>query len=717
MYGTNQERRNAIDTIKRTVPITNYLEKNRSGGYICPFCGSGGHGSGSTSAVKVYRETNTAACFSANCDPSPRYYDVIAVYMQRYGKGFNDACSDLIQTTGTDYNFTPRERSTAAGDFKKDPPPEKTPAALFAGTEPRPDYTAYLEECRERITDPAALAYLKRRGISIETAIKYGIGFDPEADPANAPGGQGVKRHKTPRVIFPTSTDYEGRRTDGESDYKSLCPAGSGKGFFNIDALKGKDPVFICEGLFDALAILEAGYQATAISSASNTARLLEHLEGHRPAGPLVIVPDNDEAGRKAADRLENGFKALKIPYFRESTIEGLKDFNDYWIASPDEMKIELRDAAELARKEAAHSIRPDNTRDYIARYMAGEIERFNEVAKTGFKDLDDKTRGLYAGLYVVAASSSLGKTSWALQIADQIAASGREVLYFSLEQSRLDLVAKSLSRITAQNDPETAVDALSIKRGELAPAVLDASTDYMDAIGNRMNIIEGDLYTNILTIVIYVRDYIRRTGTKPVVFVDYLQPLKPAPLGEKGDAISIKDYFDPSAPDPVASKKPRSLTDKQVVDENINGLKIMSRDLDITVFVISSLNRANYMQPVSFESLKESGSIEYSADVVFGLNYAVIKTDDLFAGEGHIKEKRQRIQDAMNGDARGHRSIWLNNLKNRYGRAGFNCFFDYDPKHDLFREDPAAEFTLLPEDSDVVFPERADDIIEDLAE
>lgn len=720
MYQTNQARRDAIDIIKRTVPITNYLEKNQHGGYICPFCGSGGHGYGSTSAVKVYKETNTAACFSANCDPSPRSFDVIAVYMQNYNKGFNEACNDLIQGTGIDYDFSAHERVSAAEDFRDGGGQEPRHIDNDSVSVPkRQDFTKYLEECRIHINDPAALAYLKKRGISIETAIKCGLGFDPAADPANAPGaiGNEYKPYPTPRIIFPTTTDYEGRRTDGKTDHKSMCPSGSGKGFFYAEALQEKEPVFVCEGLFDALSIIEAGHPAISISSANNAVRFLEFLERNRPAGPLVIVPDNDDAGRKAADQLEVGLKELKIPYFRESPIEGIKDFSDYWNESPEEMKVELKDAAAVAREEALHFIRPDNTKDYVLRLMAGEIERFNQVAKTGFRDLDEKTRGLYAGLYIVAASSSLGKTSWALQVADQIAASGRDVLYFSLEQSRLDLVAKSFSRITAQNDPETATDALSIKRGNLSPAVLNAAEDYMQSIETRMNIIEGDLSTNILTVVIYVRDYIKRTGTKPVVFVDYLQPLKPAPLDDKGNAISIKDYFNPAIPDPVASGRPRNMTDKQIVDENINGLKIMSRDLDITVFVISSLNRANYMQPVSFESLKESGSIEYSADVVFGLNYAVIQ-DNLFNGEGHIKEKRQKIQEAMNGDARGHRSIWLNNLKNRYGRAGFNCFFDYDPKHDLFREDFAAEFNTT-EDDDITFyehkTENANDIIEDM--
>jgi replicative DNA helicase len=59
---------------------------------------------------------------------------------------------------------------------------------------------------------------------------------------------------------------------------------------------------------------------------------------------------------------------------------------------------------------------------------------------------LDD---GLYEGLYIVGAMSSLGKTTFVTQIGDQIANNGTDVLIFSLEMSRYELMAKSISRLT----------------------------------------------------------------------------------------------------------------------------------------------------------------------------------------------------------------------------------------------------------------------------
>ena len=63
------------------------------------------------------------------------------------------------------------------------------------------------------------------------------------------------------------------------------------------------------------------------------------------------------------------------------------------------------------------------------------QIDSFKEAKnrRTGFTNLDDKAKGLYAGLYVVAAISSLGKTTFCHQIADQLAEMGEDVLFFSL--------------------------------------------------------------------------------------------------------------------------------------------------------------------------------------------------------------------------------------------------------------------------------------------
>ena len=95
------------------------------------------------------------------------------------------------------------------------------------------------------------------------------------------------------------------------------------------------------------------------------------------------------------------------------------------------------------------------------------ELDRFSRYRdrKTGYSNLDAKM-SLYPGLYVLGAISSLGKTMFCGQMADQLAFAGEYVLYFSLEQTRLELVIKGLSRLMAQADMGRALTSMEIRRG-----------------------------------------------------------------------------------------------------------------------------------------------------------------------------------------------------------------------------------------------------------
>lgn len=127
-----------------------------------------------------------------------------------------------------------------------------------------------------------------------------------------------------------------------------------------------------------------------------------------------------------------------------------------------------------------------------------------------------------------------------------------------------------------------------------------------------------------------------------------------------------------------------------------------MSRELDLTVIAISSVNRANYLTPIDFESLKESGSIEFSCDVLWGLQLQCLN-DDIFSQEKKIKEKREIVRAAKSATPR---KIELSCLKNRYGIANYSCYFDYYPAFDVFTEDTAAPWADMPpfEDADKKF-------------
>jgi replicative DNA helicase len=626
-----EKMQDAKEEIKRLVSCEQYLEKAKHGNYICPFCGGGSHGSG-TGSLQYKKKTNSWVCYSTSCtqaNGNQRAGDVIDLHQQRTGTDYQTALIELGRKCGVDYAALVDEWKAKGGHRKTMETKSK-------------DFTAYYAECRKRL--PMAMTYLKSRGISMETAARYGIGFDPQSDPAEVGS-------KCPRLIIPTSaTHYVARRTDGGEQYKKMNPKGGTPAIFNQSALTGTSKqIFVCEGAMDALSIIEAGGEAIATNSASNAKKLIEILEKQPSKASFILCYDNDNAGRLATETLRSGLTRLNIRFIVADICGDSKD--------PNEALVKDR-ASFLAAVEAAkvETIKPDNTSLYIDKLMGKDLERFKDNILTGFEDLDQQAGGLYPGLYVIAAISSLGKTTLCLQMAEQIAANGKDVVFFSLEQSRFELVCKGLSRRTQLANPKTAVTSLAIRKGYLPPHVLEAAELYKAELGSRFSIVEGNFNCNIGYIADYVRQYIADNKARPVVFVDYLQILQPTE-----DRQSTKD----------------------TVDKAVTELKRMSRELDIPVIVVSSVNRANYLTPFDFESLKESGGIEYTADCVYGLQFQCLNKP-LFSKKESLTEKRKVISEAK---AASPRKIELVCKKNRYGIANFSCYFDYYPAYDLFEK------------------------------
>lgn len=295
----------------------------------------------------------------------------------------------------------------------------------------------------------------------------------------------------------------------------------------------------------------------------------------------------------------------------------------------------------------------------YVSGRMQDEIKAFIAASnvKTGFLRFDTLAGGLYPGLYVIGAISSLGKTTFVQQLADNVAAAGKPVLFFSLEMSRLEMASKSISRKTAQLDFANAVSSLKIRAGVTSRNVQEATEAYINAIGDNMQIIEGGFDTTVDSITEYTRAYIEQhEGRKPVVVVDYLQIIQGAQKG----------------------------TVRESIDYNVVELKRLARALDVPVIVISSINRGNYLLPVDFESFKESGGIEYTADVVLGLQLACLDDNPVFQKDKDIMAKREAIKAAK---AENPRKIRLVCLKNRYGRPDWTITYKYYPQYDYFVE------------------------------
>ena len=605
--------------------------------YICPFCGHGKGGDG-LQIVPAEKGGDGTQLHCFNCGFHGDMIDIIG-----QENGLTDY-NDKLQKAADIFNIiidaeatrTPTEPLKAEQGINT-PTTENAPETATES----PDFTAYLNECYTHRNDPAAVEYLSFRGISKETAVAYKLGYDT----------------RTGFLIVPTSRHYYiARNTDPEAEKRYNNPRGAKIELFNAQAIYNEEgrPVFVVEGAFDALSIIEAGGLAIALNSTSNCNKLLDLMKQQTTKNTLILCLDNDKPGADAREKLETGLKELNISHITADIATGYKDPNEALKAD----RTAFLDAVTAAERRTS---KPDNTSDYINLFMAGEIEKLKESSnrKTGFSNLDAEAGGVYPGLYAVGGISSVGKTTFIYQMADQMAEAGQHVLFFSMEQSRLEMVSKSIARTTAQTDINTAVSSIAIRTGTFTPAALDAADEYSQTVGGRLSVIEGNFNCTVSFIGEYTRKYIEKNGDKPVIIVDYLQVLRP----EK---------------DPETGRK--STDTKQIVDYNVTQLKRMSRALDIPVFVISSLNRSNYLTPVDFESFKESGGIEYTADVVWGLQLNVMN-DPIFDKEKGVKEKREKVREAK---AAIPREIELVCLKNRYGRS-YNVHFRYYPQYDLF--------------------------------
>ena len=293
----------------------------------------------------------------------------------------------------------------------------------------------------------------------------------------------------------------------------------------------------------------------------------------------------------------------------------------------------------------------------YLDSIFESDMKNFQRYSKrmTGFSNLDNKLV-LYPALYFIGAISSLGKTTFSLQLADNFAEMGEHVLFFAFEQTRFELVTKSLARI-AQPDGlfyESIPTALEIRNGRTCPEIREAMQKFKK-ISEHKYIIECDFMTDISVIKNTVEGYIKQNGVKPIVFIDYLQLIQ-------------SDNF-------------KLTNTKDIVDSNVRALKKIQMDNELIMFVISSLNRQNYLTTIDFEAFKESGGIEYTADCVMGLQLAIMDTK-LFETDSKATRKRKAIKAAK---AQTPRYIELCILKNRYGVSNESFYFEYYSKWDKF--------------------------------
>jgi len=144
--------------------------------------------------------------------------------------------------------------------------------------------------------------YLKERGLTEETALKFGVGFFP---------GKGSMHD---RIVIPIHNRegvlvaYAGRAIDG-SEPRYKFPTGFHKSLelFNLHRVRGELSVVLVEGFFDCLKVTQVGLDCVALMGSTMSKAQEELLAEH--FAHIVVMLDGDEAGREAAagiaDRLQ----------------------------------------------------------------------------------------------------------------------------------------------------------------------------------------------------------------------------------------------------------------------------------------------------------------------------------------------------------------------------------------------------------------------------
>lgn len=415
-------------------------------------------------------------------------------------------------------------------------------------------------------------------------------------------------------------------------------------------------PLFIAGGALSCLIFQSIGYDA-AEYRAGLRERFLQDLEGFPPSRPLIIALNRDASGDQA-QQLYSALQSRKIECYLINVFGKSGSAAEAFLNNEEDFRLSAEKAIKDPRKA-----------QHMQRSAGGFLDAFlNEIRNslndppisTGFSKFDQLIDGgLRPALYALQALPNIGKSALVLQVADQIAEySGKDILFVSLEMSKSEHMARTLSRLTmrqAQQEGRPNTDARS--SAEIIDAyryksytadqnrIISEAIDHYRKFADHIYFLEG---TGITAEQIRraVLQHIAITKNKPVVIVDYLQM--------------------------IAAEDPKTET-RISTDKNINVLANMAKSLRLPVIVLSAVNRASYSGgSLTLGSSKESSGIEYGADIVLSFQYRQNGTEKI-----NLDEEK----------AKNPRTLELKLEKNRLGAGYGKAYLNYRPRYNLFTE------------------------------
>ncbi|MBO5927857.1 MAG: replicative DNA helicase [Clostridia bacterium] len=232
---------------------------------------------------------------------------------------------------------------------------------------------------------------------------------------------------------------------------------------------------------------------------------------------------------------------------------------------------------------------------------------------KTGYTSFDRLTNGLHpSDLIVLAARPSVGKTSFAMNIVENVAMAGKTCMVFSLEMNKEQLTTRMLASVAG-------VNMAKISRGDMDKA------DWVKVLKAREKLSKCDIHIDELGAISPAEmiSKCRRIKSKyglDLIMIDYIQLMQP-------------------------SKKAESR--QQEVSNISRELKIMAKELNVPVIALSQLSRSSEKEKraPNLSDLRDSGAIEQDADIVMFIHRPDKGATDKEKAEGKYQQNVAEIR------------------------------------------------------------------------
>lgn len=392
------------------------------------------------------KNSNRAHCFG--CGASYDIFDLVEIYFGIKDKG--EQFKKVQEIYGGGSSATKKSAKTIQKNENKVEKASK-----------KQEIHDYIEAC---IKNAKKTDFFKTRGITDESVVRFGLGYDVERKAIMIPYNK-------------TYTYYQTRCIEKKKFFKPKSEDAGAEPLYNAEALKLKDktPIFVVESPLCAISIMQCGGMAISTCGTSGINKVITVVKKKAPKGSLILCLDNDEPGQRASLELSDKLKELKIKFITYNIADDCKDPNELLQQNPQKLQKNIQNAIKEAKKLTFS--------DYDT-FTAKELQEMDlPPVQWVVKDV------LPHGLAILAAPSKAGK-SWMMFQLCLAVSQGQTFLnketiqsgcwYLALEDSKPRMKDRMLKQNGSLDLPENLV--LSLKAPTLDNGLLEHMEMQLDA-------------------------------------------------------------------------------------------------------------------------------------------------------------------------------------------------------------------------------------------